>query len=58
MQIVRVLLVETNNDTVTLAEKMLDDENAWIQFEKLAFDLTGEHRKKPLKVSPPPSKNG
>jgi len=52
MRIVRIVLAETNNETITLAEKMLSDDDAWIQIEKLTFDLTGERRKKPLKVTP------
>lgn len=52
MQVVRIVLAETNNDTVTMAEKMLPDDDAWILFEALAFSLTGEHKRKPLKVTP------
>lgn len=51
-QIVRLMLITTDNLTVTLCEKMVPESEAWSLYQKLAFDLTGEMKKPPI----PPDK--
>lgn len=46
--IIRLQLVTLNNDIVTSCEKIEYDPQAWPLYEKLAFELTGEHKKEPI----------
>lgn len=46
--IIRLQLVTLDNRVITSCERIDHEEPAWEMYERLAHELTGEHKKKPI----------